>query len=95
MMDEIRFLLAFLLFCLGIYLIWDLFASGFSWAVLLSSIACLIATHYVKPTRKRGNDSVSVWDIFEIALDLPFRAISLLIRGIGKVLKGGADLTDL
>jgi hypothetical protein len=95
MMDEMRFLLALLLFCLGVYLIWDLFANGFSWAVLLASIICFIATHYVKPTSNRNDDSSSVLDVIEIIFDLPYQAIALLIRGIGKVLKGGADLTDL
>ena len=57
MLDEIRLLLAVLLFCLGIYLVWDLFATGFDLIVLVSSLLCFVVAHYIKPKSNDGGDA--------------------------------------
>lgn len=95
MINEIRLLLAVLFFCLGGYLVWDLFAAGFSLVVLVFSLLCFILAHYIKPKPNDNGDSSLVWDVLDFIVDIPFRAISLFIRGIGKPLKGDIDGLDL
>lgn len=95
MTNEIRLLLAVLLFCLGGYLVWDLIATGFSLVVLVFSLLCFILAHYIKPKPNGNGDSSLVWDVLDFIVDIPFRAISLFIRGIGKPLKGDIDGLDL
>ena len=95
MIDEIRLILAVLLFCVGAYLVWDLFATGFDVFVLLSAIACFIFAHYVKPNTRDSGDSSSLWDILDFVVDIPFKVISLFLRGISKPFKGDTDIIDL
>lgn len=95
MANGIRLLLAVLLFCLGGYLVWDLFAAGFSLVVVVFSLLCFILAHYIKPKPNDRGDSSLVWDVSDFIVDIPFRAISLFIRCIGKPLKGDIDCLDL
>lgn len=95
MINEIRLLLAILLFCLGGYLVWDLFTAGFSFVVVVFSLLCFILAHYIKPKPNDRGDSSLVWDVLDFIVDIPFRTISLFIRGIGKPLKGDIDGLDL
>lgn len=95
MLDEIRLFLAVLLFCLGIYLVWDLFAAGFELIVLASSLLCFVAAHYIKPKSNDRDDSTVVWDVLDFIVDIPFRAISIFLRAISKPFKGDTDGFDL
>ena len=95
MINELRLLLAVLLFCLGIYLIWDLFATGFDFIVLVSSIFCFIAAHYVKPKSNDSDEPSAAWDLIDLVIDIPFRAISIFLRAISKPFKGDVDGVDL
>ena len=95
MINELRFFLAVMLFCLGIYLVWDLFVAGFDFIVLLSSLFCFVAAHYIKPKSDDGDDSSVVFDILDFIVDIPFRAISIFLRAISKPFKGDADGFDL
>jgi hypothetical protein len=95
MINELRLLLAVLLFCLGIYLIWDLFVAGFDFIVLVSSIICFIAAHYVKPKSDDRDEPSAVWDLVDLIVDIPFRTISIFLRAISKPFKGDVDGIDL
>jgi hypothetical protein len=95
MIDGIRLLLAVLLFCLGIYLVWDLFAAGFDVIVLASSLLCFVVAHYIKPKSSDRDDASAVWDILDFIVDVPFRAISLFLRATSKPFKGDIDGFDL
>ena len=95
MLDEIRLFVAVLLFCLGLYLVWDLFATGFDVIVLGSSLLCFVAAHYIKPKPNDRDDSSVVWDILDFIVDIPFRAISIFLRAISKPFKGDVDGLDL
>lgn len=95
MINEIRLLLAVLLFCLGVYLIWDLFAAGFDFIVLVSSLLCFIVAHYIKPKSSDRDDSSVVWDIVDFIVDIPFKTISIFLRAISKPFKGDIDGFDL
>jgi hypothetical protein len=94
MINEIRLLLACVFFCLGLYLVYDLFANGFSWVVLVCTVACFVLAHYVKPDRDAGDGSVLI-DIVDLIIDIPFKAIAIFLRAASKPFKsGGVDGID-
>lgn len=95
MIDEIRLILAVLIFCVGAYLVWDLFATGFDVVVLFSAIACFIFAHYAKPNTRNGSDASSLWDVVDFIVDIPFKVVSVFLRGISKPFKGDTDIIDL
>lgn len=82
-MDEIRVAFSIVIFTISSYLVYDLFAHGFDWIVLAVSIAGYLLVHYVWPRRSTGENA---WfDPLEFIFDLPYRAIALLIRSLGKL----------
>lgn len=84
-MDEFRVALAIVIFSISSYLVYDLFAHGFDWIVLLLSIAGYLLVHYIWPRYSTGE---SAWyDPLEFIFDLPYRTIALLIRSLGKLLR--------
>ena len=88
MINEIRLFLAATFFCFGLYLVYDLFANGFSWVVMACAVACFILAHYVKPDRDAGDGSVLI-DIIDFIIDIPFKTIAICLRAISKPFKGG------
>lgn len=93
-MDSIRVIIAILVFSISSYLVYDLIANGFSWMVLLVCIAGYLSAHYVWPKR---HESSAWYDAIELMIDLPFRAIALFFRTIGRLFKSadvdvGVDL---
>ena len=95
MIDEIRLLLAALLSCIGAYLVWDLFVSGFDVVILMSSVGCFMLAHYIKPDFRANDGSSSLWDILDFIIDIPFKAISAFLRALSKPFKGDVDGIDL
>ncbi len=84
-MDVFRAIIAIIIFSLSSYLVYDIFANGFNWAVLLFCIGGYIIVHFIWPKKSSGD---SEWyDILEIIVDLPYRSIAFAIRSIGKVVK--------
>lgn len=94
MLDALRRSGALTLFCLGAYLVFDLFVSGFNLVVLLTAVGCFVLTHYLNPGPNHQDEGVHIWDILDIIIELPFRSIALALRLVGKTLKDGnpADL---
>ena len=90
-MDIIRVIAATLLFCFSTYLIYDLFANGFSWIVLGFCVGGFVAAHYLWP-KDHGID-FGLLDYMELVVDLPFRAMALAVRSIGRIFRhGDADI---
>jgi hypothetical protein len=85
--DLLRAVFATTLFCISSYLIYDLFANGFSWPVLIFCISGYIIVHYIWP--KNNNIESDLFDIVELVIDIPYRTIALILRSIGKVFRGG------
>jgi hypothetical protein len=84
-MDFIRAVSATLLFCCSTYLIFDLFAHGFSWLVLGFCISGYVAAHYLWP---KGHSIDSDWlDYIELVVDFPFRAMALAVRSLGRLVR--------
>jgi hypothetical protein len=94
MIGAIRFFIAFALFCLGVYLVFDLFVSGFSFFVLVAAIVCFVLAHYVKPKGSSFDDLASVFDFIDFIIDIPFRIIAGSLRVISKPFKGDIDGID-
>jgi hypothetical protein len=94
MLDALRRFGALTLFCLGAYLVFDLFVSGFNLVVLLTAVGCFVLTHYLNPGLNRRDDWFSIWDVLDIVIELPFRSVALALRLIGRLLRDGspADL---
>lgn len=84
-MDVIRILLAVILFCISSYLVYDLFANGFSWSILLCCLSGYVLTHCIWP--KKAAEYGGWYDAFEIIIDLPYRVIALVVRSIGRVVR--------
>jgi len=94
MSDWLRLTLALIFFSLGIYCCIDLFISGFDIIVLIAALICFLIAHYLKP-RQSEDDAYTITDALDLMLDIPYRAIVLALRGVGKLLKGGVDSVDL
>lgn len=94
-METIRVVAAAVVFCISSYLVYDLFANGFSWAVLLFCVGGYVLAHYMWP---KTTDENSAWyDALELVIDLPYRAIAFALRSIGRVFRSsdgdiGVDL---
>ena len=85
-MDILRLIISVVIFCISTYLIYDLVVNGFSWPVLIVCISGFLVTHYIWPDNKIKDN---IWfDLLEIIIELPFRTISLLLRSIGKLIRG-------
>ena len=86
-LDYIRFLLAIACFVLGCFLIYDLFANGFDWSVLVGSIMSFVAAHYLRPELSKDSkpDALDWIDAVDFVIDMPFRSFVYTIRAIGKV----------
>ena len=86
-MNEFRVFVAVTLFCISSYLVYDLFANGFNWVVLVICILGYILVHYIWP--KHRDDESAWYDFLEILVDFPFRAMAALLRTVGKISKSG------
>lgn len=85
-MNVFRVIASVFLFSISSYLVYDLFANGFNWMVLIVCLAGYFIVHYIWPKKKTGD---SDWyDILEMIVDLPYRTLALLLRSIGKIVRG-------
>lgn len=84
-METFRVIAATSVFCLSSYLVYDLFAQGFSWPTLIFCVAGYLAAHYIWP--KKHTDNNGWYDVLEVLIDLPYRAVAMAIRGIGKLFR--------
>ena len=92
-MNNFRVFLSLSLFIISSYFIIDLAIYSFDWLLLLFSVIGFICSHYLWPPKH--DDESSWYDIFEIVIEFPFSAISLFIRGLGKVFKNADSGLDL
>ncbi len=85
-------------FLLGCYLIFDLVTIGFNWMVLIGVFVSFILSNYLWPKDRKDKDSLeNSWefiDWIEFIITLPFRAIAMFLRAVGRVGKE-ADSFDL
>lgn len=89
-MDELRITISTAIFSLSCYLVYDLFANGFNWIVLLFCIGGYILVHFIWPRKTSGDND---WlDLLEFVVDLPYCSIALLIRSIGRISRGSGDV---
>lgn len=87
-MDEVRVFIATIVFCISLYLGYDLFANGFSWFVLIACLGGFVLVHYIRP---RNSSADSNWyDIFEIIIDLPYQAMAVALRAITRSSRGSS-----
>ena len=90
MIDWARLIIAVILFTLGIYLIADLFISGFDLILLVAALGCFALAYYIKP-RHKDDEYDAIFDIVDLVIELPFRAIAFALRGIGRIFKSSPD----
>ena len=84
-MNEFRVFLTVIVFFVSSYLVYDLFANGFDWAVLIATVIGYISAHYIWPKEK---ESDSIWyELLEFVIDLPYRTMAYSIRTLGRVFK--------
>ncbi len=92
-MSNFRVFLSISIFIISSYFIVDLVIYSFDWLLLFVSIIGFVCSHYLWPPKHE--DESSWYDILEVVIELPFRAISLFIRGLGKVFKNSDSGLDL
>ena len=82
LIDFLRLMLSIALMATGCYLIYDLFANGFDFVVLIGSFACFTIVHFIKPKRdaKQESDLFDWFDAFDFILDFPFKVIAMMLR---------------
>jgi hypothetical protein len=92
-MSNFRVFLSVSLFIISAYFIIDLIIYTFDWLLLLISFIGFVCAHYLWPPK---HDDESAWyDFLEVVIELPFRAIALFFRGLGKVFKNADSGLDL
>ncbi|TDF41531.1 hypothetical protein EYS14_01355 [Alteromonadaceae bacterium M269] len=90
-MNNSRVFLSVTVFIIGVYLILDMFLWGFNWVLLVCGLIGFIGAHYLWPAK---HDKGSTWyDLLEVIVELPSRAIALFLRGLGRAFKN--DSLDL
>lgn len=83
-MNDLRVIIAILIFCISVYLVYDLIANGFNFYVLAASITGFISVHFVWPRRLPDN---SAWyDALEAIFDLPYQILAFGLRSIGRAI---------
>lgn len=92
-MEAFRYLFAVLLCLLGFYLIFDLFAHGFSLIVLLAMLGAFVAAHLTKPRLTDDPDANELVEFLDLFVDWPFRLLSAGLRSLGRN-AGSSDLGD-
>jgi hypothetical protein len=90
MIDWARLIIAIILFTLGAYLIVDLFISGFDLVLLVAALGCFALAYHIKP-RHKSDEYDAIFDIVDLIVELPFRVIAFLLRGLGRIFKDGID----
>lgn len=91
-MNEIRVVIAILLFFTNGYLIFDLAANGFAWGLLFIILVLFVLIHYIWPKDYKKD---SAWlELIELVIDLPFRMIASFLRGLGRLFRSsdGIDI---
>ena len=86
----LRATLALGCFMLGCYLILDLLLSGFSVWVLMVAVLAFIATHFLWPKGEELNSDVL--EVIGDLIDLPYRLIALILRGVVNIGKSSDDI---
>ncbi len=88
-MDDLRAVIGIFIFSICCYLTYDLFINGFSLWVLIAVVLGFLFVHLIWPKNASGDSSW--YDVLEWIVDLPYQALALFFRGIGRVVKGGSD----
>ncbi|GLX80259.1 hypothetical protein tinsulaeT_35990 [Thalassotalea insulae] len=92
-MNNFRVFLSISIFIVSGYFIIDLALYSFDWLLLCCSLIGFTSSHYLWPP---NYDDESAWyDGLEVVIDLPFRAIALFFRGLGKLVKNADSGLDL
>lgn len=89
-MNNFRVFLSVLVFCLGIYLSFNMFINGFDLWVFVAALISFISAHYIFP-EKWDADSSWIY-LIESIVQFPFNAIAAIIRAISSWGNGIDDL---
>ena len=92
-MSNLRVFLSISIFIISSYFIIDLIIYDFDWVLLVFSLIGFVCAHYLWPPKH--DDESSWYDMLEVVIELPFRAMALFLRGLGKVFKNADSGLDL
>lgn len=81
-MGGIRTLLAVFMFSISCFLLYDLFANGFSFKVLFGVVVFYAAAYLLLPDANSKQRSLDILEMMELVVKLPFRIIVGAVRGI-------------
>lgn len=92
-MDVIRIAVSIFLFTLGIYFAFDLIINGFHLMVLLGMLGSFVGSYLIWP---KNHKMESDWvDFVGNIIEIPFRLLSWVFRGIVKLARDTNDGVDL
>jgi len=92
-MEVLRVLASAFIFSVSTYLIYDLFANGFNWIVIVAIVIGYTLVHFIWP---KGKKQDSAWyELLELVFDLPYRTIAFFVRGIGRIIRTGDGGVDI
>lgn len=82
MLNLFREIVSLLLFSGAIFFMVLLFITGFSWLYIGGLVACILASFYLWPSKKRGQREGDNWflNILEVLIELPVEVCLWLIR---------------
>jgi hypothetical protein len=92
-MNDLRAVIAIVLFAVGVYFIVDMIMFGFSWSLLIFSLVAFLLVHPIWPPKHDGDNCW--YDIFELLVDLPYQSMAMIVRGLGKLFRNGDAGLDL
>ncbi len=91
-MDDIRLVIAALLFFSGFYLCYDLIVNGLHFAVLGASVLCFVLAHWILPDEDVYKNRGDTIELICSIIDFPFRAIAVMLRGLVGFLRHEEDV---
>ncbi len=92
-MNNFRVFLATSIFIMSSYFVFDLIFYGFDWLLLIVSLFGYVFAHYIWPPK---HDNESNWyDLLEYVVELPFRILASIIRGLSGLIKNSDSSFDL
>ena len=94
-MIECRYLLALLLFTMGIYALYFFFVQPFALLALLVAIILFVLAYHMLPDAHRRQssrrDNDIIYDVVDFLVSLPVNAVAFPFRFLGRFLKHMMD----
>jgi hypothetical protein len=94
-MEQLRGIIAIVIFIIGICLLLKLCVDPFELTLLVVAIICLLLAYFIWPSKKTNQREDNIyWDVLEIVIELPLEIFIWLFRILVRVFHK-ADFPDI